>query len=358
MRVARPLVHERSIAQLWRAARERRLPHALLFEGREGIGKFEAARWFALGLLCQRGPGEPCGQCGACKRVLSGGDGANHPDLFVIDPVLEEEERIKVARIAQRQKASDEESPERCLEVFLALRPMEGGYRPVLVRESQRMNAAAQNALLKTLEEPRPGTLLVLETHRSALLLPTIKSRCVRIRFESPSPEQCRQILVAQGIDPGSAEELARLARGSPGLALAGRRTRILELRQRLAAVCGGEPCPQLAAQEILALEGEFPGNTPGARERERLRVVLDLALELLLDGLRLRAGVPAAELAHGELVAGLAGLAEADLGSRIDALLEARADVERNLVPSSLLERALLVLGQGVPILSGRARP
>ncbi len=355
MRVARPLAHEGAILRLWRAARERRLPHALSFEGREGIGKFEAAKWFAMGCLCERGPGEPCGSCGPCKRVLSGGDGANHPDLFVIDPVLEGEERIKVARIAHRPMLGEAEAPERCLEVFLTLRPLEGGYRPVLIRESHRMNAAAQNALLKTLEEPRPGTLIVLETHRSALLLPTVRSRCVRLRFEAPGREECQRILVEQGIEPEAARDLARMARGSPGCALAGARRGLPAMRAELVAVLQGERSGLSVARRLWELEGEFGGATATARERERLRVALELALALLLDGLRHLAGQAAEELAHGEVVAGLMGrLGEDELCKRVEALLACRVDVEHNLTPASVLERALLVLGEGVPILSG----
>jgi len=163
VQVARPLVHDGIVLRLWAAARAGRLPHALLFEGRAGIGKVAAASWFAMGCLCARGPGEPCGTCGPCRRVTSGGEEANHPDLFVIDPLAEEEEQIKIGRIAERGR--EEGSSRASLEAFLGLRPFEAALRPVLVRESHRMNVSAQNALLKSLEEPRAGTVLVLESH-------------------------------------------------------------------------------------------------------------------------------------------------------------------------------------------------
>jgi DNA polymerase-3 subunit delta' len=287
--------------------------------------------------------------------VLSGGEEANHPDLFVLDPLRDGEEQIKVARIARRSQAGEEESGERCLEVFLALRAFEGGYRPVLIRESQRLNAAAQNALLKTLEEPRPRTVIVLETHESALLLSTLKSRCVRLRLRSPDLETCRAILEQQGLEPAEARALARLARGSPGLALAARGRNLLALRALLMGLLAGQRAALATAAELWELEGDFPGGTENARDRERLRSVLELSLELLLDCLRARAGRPPAGLAHGELVPEILGrLDERGLESRVGALLEARADVERNLNPAMLLERSLLVLEEGVPILSG----
>ena len=89
MQVFEPVGHAGAVRSLWHAAEVGRLPHALCFEGPEGIGKFRAALWFAAGLLCSEGPGEPCGACGPCKRVSSGGAGGNHPDLLVIDPIEE-----------------------------------------------------------------------------------------------------------------------------------------------------------------------------------------------------------------------------------------------------------------------------
>ena len=82
-----PLGHAQTVEGLWRAAARGRLAHALLFEGQEGVGKFVAMRWFAAGLMCQGGPGAPCGRCGPCKRLSSGGESSNHPDLLVLDPV-------------------------------------------------------------------------------------------------------------------------------------------------------------------------------------------------------------------------------------------------------------------------------
>src|SRR5688572_16881468 len=197
VQVSRPSAHAAAIQGLWRAARTGRLPHAILFEGRAGIGKYLAAKWFAMGSLCARGPDEPCGTCGPCKRVLSGGEHGNHPDLFVLDPEdpflagdFERSQQTRIGRIAYRPE-DELDHAEYCIERFLDLARSEGGFRPVLIREAQRLNEAAQNALLKTLEEPRAGTVMVLETNKSALLRPPVRSRCIRIRFESPSAAQC-----------------------------------------------------------------------------------------------------------------------------------------------------------------------
>lgn len=356
MQVARPLVHAETIQGLWRAARAGRLPHALLFEGRAGIGKFLAAKWFAMGCLCARGPDEPCGSCGPCKRVLSGGAHGNHADLFVLDPEdpflagdFERSQQIRIARIAYRPQ-DELDHPDYCIERFLDLVRSEGGFRPVLVREAQRMNEAAQNALLKTLEEPRPGTVMVLETHKSALLRPPVRSRCIRIRFEPPSNAQCEEVLRAHGLEPEAARELARLAEGSPGTALAMAQSGTREIRARLAAVARGEREPLDVVAELWELELDVPGKTPSTLERERARVVLELAQALLADAWRASAGVPAERLAHGDVAVGLAGrIGERELSARGEALLVARADIERNLAPAAVLQRALLVLAEGV---------
>ncbi len=341
MRVERPLAHGDVLNGLWRAARDGRLPHAIAFEGPSGTGKFVAAKRFALGLLCEAGPGEPCEVCGPCKRVLSGDWRGNHPDLHLIDPLEEGTERIKVERIAVREGDAE------CAESFLSLRPMEGGWRAVLVREAHRMNPAAQNALLKTLEEPTPGTLIVLETHRPELLLETIRSRCVRVRLRRLSLDEAAGVLAKAGIEAEDARRLARVSRGSPGDALDLRARVGLELRELAADVFYGRRPPLDAARAVFELEGDFRGTTPLARERDRARALLEIALALVGDAVRAGAGVPPDELAHGEVVC--TGLSPPR--AALDKLLEARADVERNLGPAPVIERTLLVLAEAGPV-------
>ena len=343
MRIARPLVHDAIVLRLWAAARAGRLPHALLFEGRRGIGKFAAASWLAAGCLCARGPGEPCGVCGPCRRVASGGEESNHPDLFVIDPLAEDEEQIKIERITERERR---DSPLPSLEEFLGLRPLEASLRPVLVRESHRMNTAAQNALLKTLEEPREGTVIVLETHRPSGLLATIRSRCIRIRFDAPAREPCEEVLRAAGQEPESARVFARLADGAPGVALELARTGAREALRTLSGVAAGKRAPQAAAEELWEIEGEFPGRTEGAKDRARARAAVELVQGLVGDALRLSVGVEAERLPLGEEARELAArLGERELARRLRTLARIRADIDRNLNAPGTVGRALLVL-------------
>ncbi|MEM7306875.1 MAG: DNA polymerase III subunit delta' [Planctomycetota bacterium] len=347
MRADPPLAHGAVLNGLWRAAAERRLPHALLFEGPSGVGKFLSARRLVLGLLCAGGPGDPCGSCGPCKRLLSGDWRGNHPDVHVLDPLAEETEIIRVSRIAER------DGGEESAEAFLGLRAMEGGWRVVLIREAHRMNPAAQNALLKTLEEPGADTLLVLETHRVELLLETIRSRCVRVRFGRLARGDAARLTAAGGVEEAEAARLARWCRGSPGDALALAARAGVELRGLLGDVLHGRAEPIETARAVFALEGEFTGSTPLAKERDRARTMLELALAVAGDGRRVLAGADPGDLAHGELFRdGVPGHLDR---AALDALLEARVDVERNLGPAAVVERSLLVLAAGAQVPSSR---
>lgn len=351
MRFEEPLGHAAIIDGLWKAARAEHLAHALCFAGPAGVGKFLAAEWLALGLLCARGIGPPCGACGPCKRARAD----SHPDVFTID--LESEARdkdakdreleIRVHRIARR---GDDGPP--ALADFLSLRAAEGGYRIVLVREAERANEEAQNALLKTLEEPGERTLIVLETAQPEVLLPTIRSRCVRVVFDALDASSAAQILAAQGLDASEAERLARWSGGAPGLALTLRARGVPAMRAILERVLCGELDAFGAAAAVREIEGDFQFKTAAAGERVRVRTFLDLALAVLRDRERAAAGVSPGHLAHGDLfarsraAAGERGEPSARRrASQLEQCLRARQDVDLNLSPEALLERALLAL-------------
>lgn len=335
-----PRGHGAVLAGLWRAAASSRLPHALLFHGPEGIGKYRAARWLAQGLFCDAGPERaadegPCGACGPCKRTASG----NHPDLFAIDPVAEALETIPIGRVAAR----DEDVPS--AEEFFALRAMERGWRVAIVREAERAREATQNALLKSLEEPGPRCLWILESSQPRMLLDTIRSRCVAVRFEPLDPQDAGEVLRAAGLEPERAARLARWSRGSPGLALGLAARNADELRARVAAVLEGVEHPLQASSAVWQVEGDHPGRTARARDRERARAVLAVVIDVLADGLRLASGVGAEGLAHGDLVAAGPWRPAASWHGALQSALRAREDVERNLAPEAVLDAAFLAL-------------
>lgn len=344
--VEAPLGHADVVRGLWRARGRGRLPHALLFEGPGGVGKFRAAVWFAQGLFCEAWAGHdssdgedwagPCGTCGPCKRFQSG----SHPDVFVLDPLEHELETIPIAAITEREDGKWQ-GDSVC--EFLSLRPAEGGMRVVIVREFERANDSAQNALLKTLEEPGDATLLVLESSRPDLLLETVRSRCVTVRFGPLQPDEARDVLRAAG-SANVRGPLVAWAEGSPGRALALERAGALAVRAVFADLLHGRLDPLAATRRVLELAGEFTGKTPTAQMRERTRAALDLLLAVLRDGVCHASGVPAADLAHGDL-AGLALGRTAAWTAALERVVALRGEVELNLSPESLLDRAFLAL-------------
>lgn len=330
-----PIGHRETVEGLWRARTKLRLPHALLFHGPAGIGKYLAARWFVQGLCCEHGPAAPCGDCGACKRLAAG----SFADVFVLDPVELEVEAIQIGHITRR-----DQGPANPLEDFLALRPAEGGVRAVIVREFERANTAAQNALLKTLEEPGSDTILILESSRPDLLLETVRSRCVAVAFDPLSRSQASEVLAREGLVGAAAEACVRWSQGSPGRALQLEREGASEVLALLDPVLLGDLDPLLATPQLLAAGGEFSGKTPTAQGRSRVRAALDLVASVLRDALALRAGAQPQDLAHGEMAARM-DWSDARLAEALRSVLSLRGEIELNLAPESILDRALLAL-------------
>jgi len=191
-----------------------RIPHALLLAGLPSVGKHALALDLAAALLCTGATGRdrPCRVCRGCRMVEHG----NHPDLHLLAP----------SGAGNQIRIGDDQHPEpgtiRRLAVDLALLPVEGGQRVAVIRDAQRMNDVAQSALLKTLEEPPPSTTLILCADDEELLLPTIRSRCARIRLGAVGTRDVERLLADRGLaDPPTAARLARLSGGRPGIAAA-----------------------------------------------------------------------------------------------------------------------------------------
>jgi DNA polymerase-3 subunit delta' len=149
-----------------------RMPHALLIHEAPGSGGDWLAQWTARLVLCQSTPGAPCGACPSCHRVAS----AQHPDLMVLQPI----EDSRQIRIEQVRELSQE----------LSLTAHQGAYKVAIITPADTLNRFAANALLKTLEEPSPQTLLMLVVTQPSRLPATILSRCQRIRLRAPGRKQ------------------------------------------------------------------------------------------------------------------------------------------------------------------------
>ena len=185
---------------LMRSVQAGRIVHALLFTGPRGTGKHTAANLFAQAIFCT-GADRPCGACPACRRVQAG----VHPDLHRVVP--DEKNAIKVDAI---RELVDE----------LSMRPYEGGYHVAIIDQADRMNANAQNALLKTLENPVGDVMFFLITDTPGALLPTVVSRCQTVRMRPLDRETCERVLVSRGLEEGRARMLSGLSQGSVGRAL------------------------------------------------------------------------------------------------------------------------------------------
>jgi DNA polymerase-3 subunit delta' len=188
-----------------RAVEDERPPHALLLEGPRGVGKTTLALDLAAGLLCLDSDPEvrPCRACASCRKVASD----DHPDVHRLAPEGAGEQ-VRIGQV--QQLASD-----------LALTAHEGRFRVAIISAAHRLNQDAQNALLKTLEEPGPRTCLVLCADDSAPLLPTVLSRSTRLRLPALSVDALVDLLAELGhASPAQARALALTARGCPGLAI------------------------------------------------------------------------------------------------------------------------------------------
>jgi DNA polymerase-3 subunit delta' len=190
------------------------VPHAVLLVGPASVGKYALALDLAAALLCTGAAdaGRPCRDCRGCRLVEHG----NHPDLHLLAP----------GGAGNQIRIGEDQHPEpgtiRRLSIDLALLPVEGGARVSVIRDAQRMNDVAQSALLKTLEEPPPATTLVLCVDDEEQLLPTIRSRCARIRLGTVATRDVESLLEERGLaDAPTAARLARLAGGRSGIAVA-----------------------------------------------------------------------------------------------------------------------------------------
>lgn len=204
------------------------LPHALLLCGPSGLGKRALAEAFVRARLCDSPrDGRACGACRTCKLL----DAGTHPDRISI--TLEPNPRTGVMR---KEIVVDQV---RELSARLAMASQLGGWQVAVIDPAEAMNAAAQNALLKTLEEPTDASLIVLVSDHPWRLGATIRSRCQRIDLALPSRADALAWLVSHGVD--SAEAVLAAAGGNPGQA-------------RLLAEQGGMQRRQDVARDMLAL--------------------------------------------------------------------------------------------------------
>jgi DNA polymerase-3 subunit delta' len=303
--------HSRAKALFRRAIRSGRLAHAYLLEGIPGIGKEAFAFAIARALLCTSRPGDGCTECSACKRVA----GLKHPDLWYLFPHPSSLADDKKAELAQEKVTGDRVSygfptaasiplsDIRLLQKDATLRPLEGAWKVFIVREAECLTEEASNALLKTLEEAPPRTIILLTSSAPHALLPTVVSRCQRVPMARLSVDEVETVLARKLGITEDVELWARLADGSPGRAWAMARDERTQASRALASDLVGRclhgarsVCFELADRVVIA------------RDRGLVEAVAGAILGVCRDALADRAG-------HG---ADIQNIDQADLIARL----------------------------------------
>ncbi len=204
-----------------------RLPHAILFHGPAGIGKADFIEAFAQALLCEnvRADGHACGTCASCGWFAQG----NHPDYRRVRPEALEDEAPAAEgdegggddKKSRSKTASKDIKIEqvRALADFMNISTHRQGLRVVVLYPAEALNMPASNALLKTLEEPPPGTVFLLASNSLDRLLPTILSRCRKFALALPDHARALAWLQEQGVQ--DADGWLREQGGAPLAALA-----------------------------------------------------------------------------------------------------------------------------------------
>jgi DNA polymerase III subunit delta' len=268
-----------------------KIPHALLLHGPKGIGKFEFAKAAADLLLCRRagtGLSQACGRCSACLLQAQG----NHPDFFLIQPEADAAETGDGE--AEQSVADKKKKPSKQIKISqirdlldtIQAGTHQGGRRVILLAPAEAMNPATANALLKTLEEPPPDTVMLLVSNEPDRLLPTIRSRCQGMAFGEPDPG-----LALDWLKTGEVADAANLLARHGGAPLLAKEAATAESGLDFDALIAGLARPQ----DPLACADAMSGAEPVAVVDGLQRWVSDLATFALAGSVRYFPGHAAA---------------------------------------------------------------
>ncbi len=196
------LGHKKEVAYLEQAVRTGKISHAYIFDGEKGTGKRKLADAFAMTLQCTGEGDPPCGKCHSCIQAANG----THPDIICVQH--ERPSSIGVDEV--REQVADD----------VQIRPYNGRYKIYIIPDAEIMTVSAQNALLKTIEEPPDYVIVLLLTANEEMLLETIRSRCVTLHLEPVPDELVKQYLMdLPGVSADQAEICAAFAQGNIGKA-------------------------------------------------------------------------------------------------------------------------------------------
>jgi DNA polymerase-3 subunit delta' len=311
--------HAHVVGLLRQAVRRGRVPQSLLLAGPEGVGKRAVALALAQAVNCpRRRDGDACGNCGTCQRIARG----QHSDVTLV--TKGDEPSIKIRAIRDRVLDA------------VNYRPFEAERRVYIIDPADEMTLEAQDALLKTLEEPPAAAILVLVTAYPDVLLPTIQSRCRRLRVGPLAESDVARVLVERlGMDATRAARLAAASGGSLSRALA-EQSGFFDADRGAAlgvitAARGAAVGPRLKAAAALAQHAS------DRRDREALSDRLAVVLALLRD-LGAIGASRETPLANGDLADTLRTLTAAFDVSRVskafDMVEEAEQALQKNASP------------------------
>ena len=315
--------HQHLLELISRAAVRGTLPPSLVFAGPEGVGKRMAAMALAQIMNCLALDGmsasDGCGECAACRRIARG----VHADVLLIE--AGETGTIKIDQVREAIERS-------------AYRPFEGRRRIVIIDNADALNGEAQNALLKTLEEPPAASTFVLVTARPDMLLPTVLSRCQRLRFGRLSPSDVAQVLIRDHrYADGDAHAAAAFSDGSVGRALEGATDDYVDARGAAASLLesvatSSDPRRKLTGAKALT------GSAGGGSDREQLARRLCALSSIIRDLGALLSRADERCLANGDLRTQLEQLRRSFDSDRVirafSAVDRALAALDRNASP------------------------
>ena len=329
-----------------------RMPHALILWGPAGIGRMRSAQAVAQMLLCS-GDTPPCGVCPSCGRAIR----FTHPDLLLITAAVKSDQDDLVHKdleaygrdpyhcLRVSSKASIWIERIRELKAESAKARVERGARVAIIRDAERMTQAAAQAALKIIEEPAPGTYLILTCVDPEQLLPTIVSRCQRYRFRALPREFIEGVLAERTeLDPPAVTITAALARGSLGRALALSCEDLTGLRDQALALFHVELRDPAEVSEKVGRLGR-------TWDPDRAETSIDLMMMWLEDLLLLHHGLPEDRVTHMDRVAELRALAArwpvGEIKRRCRILEELQRAYRQNVNLTLATEAALLRLNR-----------
>jgi DNA polymerase-3 subunit delta' len=312
--------HDLVVERFRRSLASGRLASSYLFLGPSGIGKRTFAMKLAKALLCTNSPEDdlnPCDQCDSCRLF----DAGTHPDIDVVG-LLPGKKFLSIDQFL----GADERRHREGLCHNIGLRPMMGRRRVAIIDDADHLNTESANCLLKTLEEPPSGAVLILIGTNRSRQLPTILSRSQIVQFELLKDDFACQLLLDQGlvVNPQAAQELVRESGGSLQ-----RATEILamNLREFRPKLLSHLETPVIDGNRLTAIVGEFvnEAGTEAEGKRQRMRTAFDIVMEHLRY--QLRSGNSTNRASDSRLLAAL------------DRCLSAEDELDRNANQATLLE-------------------